>query len=49
MPATITVTWIETGVTRTMFRKDFFECFGDDEGKEVLVGYHPVIVAVCNY
>lgn len=47
-PATIDVTWIETGVTRRMFRKDFFEIFGDDEGEEVLAGYHPAIVAVEN-
>lgn len=41
----IQVTWIESGVTRTMWKDDFFECFGEDEGKEVLAGHMPHIVA----
>lgn len=43
---TITVTWIETGVTRKMFSKDFFEIFGELEGLEILDGLLPHIVAV---
>ena len=42
----VQVTWIETGVSRTMWRGDFFETFGADEGKEVLAGMLPHIVAV---
>lgn len=42
----IQVTWCSTGVTRKMYEATFFDTFGEQEGEEVLAGYHPDIVAV---
>lgn len=42
----IEVTSIDTGKTEIMSKKEFFETFGKDEGKEILKGHSPNIVAI---
>lgn len=42
----IEVTSVETGVTKVMSRVKFFNKFGKSEGREILKGYLPNIVAV---
>jgi hypothetical protein len=42
----IEVTYIDTGITVIMTKKDFNKTFGKDEAKEILAGYLPHIVAV---
>ncbi len=42
----IEVTAVETGKTRVMTHQQFFKTFGKREGKEILAGYAPNVVAV---
>lgn len=42
----IEVTNCENGYSRKMTRKEFDAIFGKEEGKELLAGYHPAVVAV---
>lgn len=42
----IEVTFIETGITKTMTRKEFNKTFGKDQAVEILAGYLPHIVAI---
>ena len=43
---TIEVTFIDNGSRVIMLGKEFFEYFGQLEGREILEGYAPHIVAV---
>ena len=42
----VQVTSIETGITHTMTKDDFYNTFGKLEGEKMLQGYHPHITAV---
>lgn len=42
----VEVTNCENGFVKVMSLKEFYRDFGKDEGKELLAGHHPSLVAI---